>query len=101
MPSDPRQLNYLEPTSFAANTAFPKPGESNTIETWAESMNASGLTPNSHCVSLACILLTIWTVLASTSSLLSPHERDPSLRSDPLAPWQTIIDCGGTNSKFG
>lgn len=62
MPSDPRQLNYLEPTSFAANTAFPKPGESNTIETWAESMNASGLTPNSHC---------------------------------------TIIDCGGTNSKFG
>ena len=39
-----------------------KQGETNTIENWAESMNAMGLTPNSHC---------------------------------------TIIDCGGTNTKFG
>ena len=68
MPSDPRQLNYLEPTS-SANTAFPKPGESNTIESWAESMNAAGLTPNSHCVSLVCVPLTSGTVLASASVL--------------------------------
>jgi activator of 2-hydroxyglutaryl-CoA dehydratase len=41
---------------------LPWQGETNTVETWAESMNAAGLTPNSHC---------------------------------------TIVDCGGTNSKFG
>jgi hypothetical protein len=57
MPSDPRKLKYFEPSTpmtnvrntNTANTAFPKPGETNTIETWAESMNVSR-------ISLDCFL---------------------------------------------
>ena len=29
-------------------------GETNTIETWAERLNAEGLTPNSHCTIVYC-----------------------------------------------
>eukprot|EP00290_Baffinella_frigidus_P014308 CAMPEP_0180153886 /NCGR_PEP_ID=MMETSP0986-20121125/23813_1 /TAXON_ID=697907 /ORGANISM="non described non described, Strain CCMP2293" /LENGTH=61 /DNA_ID=CAMNT_0022102101 /DNA_START=19 /DNA_END=204 /DNA_ORIENTATION=- len=42
--------------------AFPRPGESDTVENWAEKLNAEGLTPNSH---------------------------------------PTILDCGGTNTRYG
>ena len=29
-------------------------GETDTIETWAETLNAQGLTPNSHCTIVYC-----------------------------------------------
>jgi len=50
--SDPRKINWLEPSS--ANAQYPKAGENNTIESWAEKYNALGLTPNSHCTVIDC-----------------------------------------------
>eukprot|EP00960_Hanusia_phi_P033345 750414-Hanusia_phi.AAC.6 len=35
--SDPRKINWLEPSS--ANAQYPKAGENNTIESWAEKYN--------------------------------------------------------------
>lgn len=33
---------------------YPKPGEQNTVETWAERLNEQGLSPNNHCTIVDC-----------------------------------------------
>jgi hypothetical protein len=33
---------------------YPKPGELNTVETWAERLNAQGISPNNHCTIVDC-----------------------------------------------